>query len=281
MASYFSVLQYVPRPSADERINFGVVCFSDNEVRARIVSDWARIERFSRRDVRFLKDFATRLHEATRRIDAAGAAPLPAEWTRTDLERMAKSWSHSIQLTEPRASLLGVPQLLESIYLDFIDEPTRRATPARGRRDARLGLRILLQDALGAFVDKKVARSLLKRGKLDGRAEVHPFDAILGNGHPYLVAQALSFEADATLPSDDFLRSLAFRIEDVNKLQPDLPFAIYALPPNDEIESEQTHERFDHARTIFDSVGAAVVPENDFPGFVAPFVTGAVGQAVA
>lgn len=82
---------------------------------------------------------------------------------------------------------------------------------------------------------------------MDGKAEQHPFDAIVGNGAPVFVAHALSFEDDATVPSEDFLSSLAFRIEDVRKLQPKLPFGIYALPPAPNVESEHAHERFSRA----------------------------------
>lgn len=280
MPAFYSVLQYVPRPLADERINFGVVCFSDADVRVRVLSNWSRVERFFQTDVRFLKDFASRLHEATRQVEAAPGAPLPAEWTRTDLERMAQSLSHSIQLTTPKASLLSPDALLDSVYEDFVLEPSRRVSGARGRRDAKYELSTIVRGALEQrLVEKRAVRGLLHRSRLDGKAEEHPFDAIVGNGAPVFVAHALSFESDATVPSEDHLRSLAFRIEDVKKLQPKLPFGIFSLPPSEDVEVQHAQERFARARIILTSVDAQVIPESEFSEWVAPLADIAASHA--
>lgn len=148
MTSYYSVLQYAPRPLADERINFGVVSFNNEFVRVRVLSNWSRVHTFARGDVQFLKGFASHLQDAVRQVGAAPGAPLPSAWSRADIERMAHSWSNSIQLTSPRASLLEVEQLLDSIYNDFVDEPSRHAFEGRGRRDAKLDLQNAVRGAL-------------------------------------------------------------------------------------------------------------------------------------
>src|SRR5579885_3191655 len=40
MASFYTVVQYVPDPVADERINAGVIVFSRDRVAARFVKNW-------------------------------------------------------------------------------------------------------------------------------------------------------------------------------------------------------------------------------------------------
>ncbi len=265
MPTEYSILQYCPKPLSGERINFGVVCASDTDVAVRVLSSWTRLKNFSQRDVGFLKAFSTRLQQATRHVHTSPGAVLPAEWTRNDLRRMAETWSNSIQLTEPRTSILEPKALLDSIYETFVSESLKTASPARGRKDAKESLRDSIRHALSLRLsDAATVRTLMRRSSLDGRAESHPFDTIVGNGTPSFVAQALSFEADATLPSEDALRALAFRIEDVKKLHPELPFAVFALPPVSEFHGEQTNERMSRATKILESVDVPIVTEEKF-----------------
>ena len=250
------------------------MCYGDSGVEVRVLSNWSRVERFSHKDVHFLKDFSSQLQDATRQVTAAPAAPLPSVWASHDLLRMARSWSNSIQLTDFRASLLPPAELLESVYSDFVDEAVRQASNARGRSEAKFELGTAIRKALSLrLTERKSVRSLMQRNRIEGLAETHPFDAIVGNGAPVFVAHALSFETDSTTPSEDLLRSLAFRIEDVRKLQPKLPFAIFALPPDATVKSSHANDRFERASTILNSVDVPVLPENEFDAWLNPLAT--------
>jgi Protein of unknown function (DUF3037) len=46
MVSRYSVIRYVPNPSADERINIGVLVSDEQEVRVRFLQNWERVRCF-------------------------------------------------------------------------------------------------------------------------------------------------------------------------------------------------------------------------------------------
>lgn len=64
MASKYSVIQYVPDPIADERINIGVLAFDHDQVCVKFLQSWERVRNFSRTDISFLHDFAQRMQES-------------------------------------------------------------------------------------------------------------------------------------------------------------------------------------------------------------------------
>src|SRR4051794_17238730 len=110
MPARYSVIQYVPDPATDERINFGVVAFSPGEAHARFVRNWRRIGSFGP-DIAFLKEFA-------RQVEAIAAAQvaLPVDASPVEpeaLEAVAGQWMNSIQITTPRASTLEPAQLVD------------------------------------------------------------------------------------------------------------------------------------------------------------------------
>ena len=51
MATFYSVIQFVPDPVADERMNAGVVVFGNGRILVRFVENWGRLQRFSNQDV--------------------------------------------------------------------------------------------------------------------------------------------------------------------------------------------------------------------------------------
>src|SRR4051812_35427524 len=121
MATRYSVIQYVPDPVADERVNIGVVAFSDDDVRVRFLANWDRVRHFGLTDVRFLKDFARRLGGA---VSAEPFLPLSiGQRTTIDAKRIAEiagEWVNGIQFTEPRASLSSVEELIAEVAQRFL-----------------------------------------------------------------------------------------------------------------------------------------------------------------
>jgi hypothetical protein len=184
MASYYSVIQYVPDPVRDERINFGVVTFSGNKIRTRFVNDWWRVERFGQKKIGFLKDFARQLQDAE---DGSG------DMDEAEIRRIAGRWMNSIQFSEPRGSLLDLDKLLDDVGARFLYE---RETRQRAR-DRRLAIG-LAADAIGNALEDlggKQARRLLKREEpVQGKIEPHRFDLAVVNGRPLMAAEGFSFE---------------------------------------------------------------------------------------
>src|ERR1700682_5257485 len=99
MPSHYSIVQYVPDPISDERINVGVIATGDGgAVRVRFLNHWQRVRQFGLRDVSFLQDFARRIEIGQRELNLSGD-----EWSEPILRRLSSEWIQSIQLTEPRA----------------------------------------------------------------------------------------------------------------------------------------------------------------------------------
>lgn len=62
MVSYYSIIQYIPDPIADERINIGVLAFDDHSVQVKFLSRWDRVSSFAPvADVSFLREFAQQM----------------------------------------------------------------------------------------------------------------------------------------------------------------------------------------------------------------------------
>ena len=64
MPTTYTVVQYVPDPIADERLNVGVIAVSGEHARSRFLTNWLRAERFGNASVRVLKDFARQVERA-------------------------------------------------------------------------------------------------------------------------------------------------------------------------------------------------------------------------
>jgi hypothetical protein len=250
MSAYYCVIQYVPDPGKDERINAGVVAFSGDQVRAQFVRDWWRVQRFGDRSISFLKDLARQLKEAE---NGTG------DFTEAVIRTMAGKWMNSVQFSEPRGSLLNLEDLLDDASQRFLHEPRPPKARPRDRRAAAKLAAKAISDALETLGGKE-ARGLLKRNKsIPGRIEEHKFDVAVGNGRPTFAADAFSFEGSDLEGVAIDVRAAAWGFEDVRKKSPDLDLAVVFLAPdleNNEVTS---------ATRIFDDLGADVVLEADIP----------------
>jgi hypothetical protein len=123
MTSKYSVIQYVPNPISDERINVGVVAFDEKNVKVHFLSRWERVCCFgAAENIDFLRDFAHRMEEAAEAGlllpgDEAGKVPKHERLT-----KIAKGWINSIQFTEPRGSLEDIDSLIEDIAKTYLLE---------------------------------------------------------------------------------------------------------------------------------------------------------------
>jgi len=131
MASFFTVVQYVPDPVADERVNVGVIVFGQDKLRAQFVHNWARVQRFGgERDLSYLRDFSRDvLHEATGTLPIESVTGARAFVTE-QLQRMAREWTDSIRFTEPRPSLQDPDALLNDM--------TKRMLRFEGRKGRKV-----------------------------------------------------------------------------------------------------------------------------------------------
>lgn len=259
MSSRYSVVQYLPDPRTDERINIGVVAFAEDQVGATFLENWERVSRFADEDISFLKDFAEELTTSVENEDQIELEPFEGGPLSGDLiMKIANGWKNSIQLTAPRASLREVPETLEFVSDKFLRDPPRRQR-SRGRRTAAKltagAVRTALEERLGAQGAQMLRRDYSVRGQHDD----HSFDIAVVNGGPDLLAHAISFEIKQSKSLDRMVDATLWAIDDVKTRDPDFPVGMTALPPQEESEI------FEHAREVVTGLGADFVIEDDLP----------------
>lgn len=121
--TFYSILQYVPCPIANERINIGVLVFNDKDMKFQALKNWKRVHNFGRENLDFLYEFVTRMDEWTKR---GLLFPGDDKLHLSRVERMrelSNSWMNSIQFTQPHPLLASTDKLLMDIVEDFLIEP--------------------------------------------------------------------------------------------------------------------------------------------------------------
>ncbi|MGK7930388.1 MAG: DUF3037 domain-containing protein [Microcystaceae cyanobacterium] len=267
MVSRYSIIQYIPDPIADERINIGVLLFDDYQVKVHFLNSWKRVQNFSGDNIGFLRDFAKRME---RSADEGLLFPGDQETELPKHQRLlkvAQGWMNSIQFTEPRGSLQPLEDIFEEIITKFLVEPIEPPKKPRNRQDAA---RITIKKVKTATLKKlgNEGKDLIKeKYAIAGQHGEYELDIAVVNSHPYLAAQGLSFEVH---PPESVLNDLSWKIEEINKKNPDFPLAVMVLPPNETVNSDyKMLEKIYRERTnIYIQQGAEVLTENNFDQWI-------------
>jgi hypothetical protein len=247
MAAFYSVIQFIPDPVADERINAGVVVFDGERVRARFIENWGRLQRFGNKDVGFLKDFAREF------VDRCHDVHLEGRVTEQSVREMASTWRSLIQLTPPRGSLLDVESLLKDAEERFLANDKRAGTRPFTKHHMK---KFAVEAALLAFVQRggPEARRLVKRDfPIAGVVEDHPFSLAIANGRPLVAAEVFSFVGADVKGQEKDVRATAWAFDDVRKRHPDLTLAALVL------RGDEPTAPFEDARKVFGSLDVEVV----------------------
>lgn len=262
MASRYSVIQYVPNPIADERINIGVLAFDEKNVRVHFLARWDRVRCFgTSEDISLVKNFANQMQKAASK-GLLFPGDEPSEIPKHErLSKVARSWINSIQFTESCGSLEPVDDLLEDIVKTYLLEPPPKTVKLRDRQiAARIttsSIREVLLDRFGAEKAKELIRPDYK---LKGDHQKHTFDITVANGRPILAAHGISFEIQTP---ESLLDALSWKILDVKESQPDFPLAIVALPPIRETpDRKRLKHVYEQTTDTYRSLGASVLNEN-------------------
>lgn len=244
MASRYTIFQYVPDLISGERINFGVLAYDDESVHVRFLDRWARVREFAGKDIAFLKHFAGRIRESA---DASSLLTDVGSVTRLDhalITKMAERWTHSIQITEPRASMLSARALADQMAAKVLRQGGRTPRVAR-RKDAQQatinGVRAALDDATEGR-----SKELLKPGGiLKGELTENRFDAVVQNGTPILAAHGISFQGQSDGHATNAVNAISFMLSDVRHRYSEMPLALVAIPPRFDVSGE-----YDRAQEI-------------------------------
>jgi DUF3037 family protein len=255
MPSFYTVLQYVPNPTAGERINVGVLAFQDNQVEVRLLHDWRRVTSFGA-DVKSLRRALDDMVVAI-----ADMASSPGFDALSQIGELAETWRHSVQLTPPVGAHMDLLELAgeaEGLML-------KQSLPLK-REQARLQIVRRAVSTVGSALkdlEDTVGHALVKqREPISGRYTSHQLDIVVGNGKPFVLAQALSFRKVSPSVVRREVDGTAFMVDDVlgSKGAPNL--AVVLGRPVQEARSE-----YDRAADLFERMHARVVPEAGLRGW--------------
>lgn len=227
MPSFFSVIRYVPDPITDERLNIGVVVYGEGTVLSKFIGEWAKVRIFGGEDVRFLREFADDVERKQLSLFKQNS-----RWNEDTLQQISKHWKNSIQLSEPKASLRSPHELLEDISSRYIREQVHRRRDGKDKREVvRLGLEALTQSFLQRHHQPLSSSLIKRRHPIEGARDNHSLDLVIGNGHPFFAAEALSFQGQDPVEMRKEVDAALWVIEDIKKADKNFPLAVLALPP--------------------------------------------------
>jgi hypothetical protein len=256
MGALFTIVQYVPDPLADERMNVGVLVVEGGRIEGRFLREWNRVRTFGGEDVSFLRDFAYRVNQWTPDHPEIPGLAAGVRLDEKGLQDIVGRWHNSIQFTPLRASLSSPQELLDQLAARYLRHAPRKRTGYRDRRKAAQIAFRELEDAflpvLGPDSNASISRNAVIPGKLDH----HQFDVSIENGTPYLAAHGLSFEGPHSKDLEKEIDATAWAIDDVKSADKSLDLAVLVLPPK-----SAKSKTFDRAVHVFEGLKAEVVEE--------------------
>ena len=261
MTAQYIIVQYVPDPTADERINFGVIVWDDARVYSTFVSDWSRARHFGGENIAFLKDFAVHVGDLTKqpRSDYQEFSP-------SRIGNIINAWKDSIQFTAPRGSTRSASELFAELPSMFLrghaGAPVERAEAVtRGRSVAVKLAYKCVYAVVKARMPEKAKELVRKNESVTGRYYQHEFDVVFANGRPFAAVNALSFEMANRSQLQKDIDATAWIVDDVrmNPKTEDLPLAIYTLPPL----GEDDRPLFEKATKAFRGLKADVIVQDE------------------
>ena len=243
MTTHYTIVQYVPDPTADERMNIGVIVWDDARVYSNFVNDFSRARAFSLKNVKFLKEFADYVGNLTKEPNRDYR-----EFSPPRIEKLIQTWTDSIQFTQARGSTKSSSQLIAELPLRFLrvqEEVPITTTPSRNRAFAvRVAYRCIL-DAAKARAPDRAKHLVRKHLSLQGKFNEHSFDVGLVNGSPFAAVNALSFGIVSRVTLQKEIDATAWIFDDVRKRTEDLPLAVYiARAEHDQALFELTAKTF-------------------------------------
>jgi hypothetical protein len=258
MNSFYTVVRYVPDPTADERINIGIIAVNEGRIKTRFLRDWSRVKRFGAEDTGFLQLFA-------RTLTFPGDTTLKrGEWTRDYALGLSMRCKGSIQFSEPRASLEPIDVLVHQAARRFLKEAPK-GRRYRGKRSAvAVGLREVAE-ALKFRIGRRPTELIKRNYVVSGELDSHTLDLVVGNGVPQLGAEGLSFEMQDLEALQKDIDTIAWTIDDIRKHTNKLELAVLALPPR--AEDDAAHVQLDRAQRVYSGLGATIVLEERIPSW--------------
>ena len=133
MASFYSILQFVPDPVKDERVNVGVFAFDQSRARFVVTDDWSHVRCMAdSQSVAVIKDAVRELRH----------------WTEDQIRKFAEDPFGSFHLTLPSASILAPEELLVFISKRVLPTQATKQTGYRVKSQVVSDVRRQFKDGL-------------------------------------------------------------------------------------------------------------------------------------
>ena len=258
MPTYYTVVQCVPDPIANERINVGVIVVGDGQLRCRFLSNWDRVAQFAHEDVGYVREFAEQVEQAAAE-SAAGSVlvhipglPGLRGLDATVLQPMIGEWRNCIQLTPAQPSLESPDALLINMAETFLGESTGELTQFRDRQTAaRLALESVRR-AVGQRVSATDTAHVV-RADYQVAGRVIPrltLDLAIRNEGLCIAIRALSFETDDIPELDRQIREAIFTLRDVGDRHERVRLYLIALPPREDQRHRHNRQAQERLREV-------------------------------
>lgn len=272
MTTLYSVIRYVPDVFADERINIGVMVWGEGRVRSQFVTDWRRAERFGRRDVAFLREFARWVESDD------GQGPLAidggARFNEALARQVAGRWGGSIQVSDPQPSMRSVDATLRAIATRFLRADVVSKDAGDDREAAVREAARRVREAVGQNLGRDALEHVASECDVPGAVSSHRFDVVVSNDNetPLGVLRAMSFRGERSEQVRQQVDALAWAAQDVRTrlegLRRSARFVAYVIPPRGHSAA------FDHAQRTLHHLEIAMCDADTF----SPWVDGVVRE---
>lgn len=270
MISRYSVIQYVPKPLADERINIGIVAWDDGRLSTRFLSNWKRVQSFGHEDIGYVREFVARFTTALSHHVSPDMFKITPVLDVSKLEGMIGTWHHSIQFTSPRTSMKSPDALLADLGEMFLPSPPEDHHLPRSRRTAAKIAAKWLQTAIAQRDPKYVSKILKTNLNLKGACESHEFPVALANGHLIAAMETLSFEIKEQKTLELEFNSVCWTCADVRQKDDKANLAVFALEP------KRKSELFERAGKVLRKLDVPLITEGSLGGWAKKQVASAV-----
>jgi hypothetical protein len=254
--SRYSVVQYVPRPLSDEKINIGVIAWDDNGVDAEFLVNWKRVSNFGQEDISYVKEFANNISEiieSRTQLDAfRGNNPFGVK----EITKIIDEWKNCIQFSPPRGSTRSRRELLTDVVPIFLSLGKKSQKKSRSRTMAAKLASKAIEEQLD-LLDQTTKAKLLRRDfKFKGECTSHEFPIGLVNGSPLLAVEALSFEIADRRKLELELDSVCWSCADIRKKDRHIKLALFAL------QSQRNSETYRKANVVLGKLKVDVITED-------------------
>lgn len=234
--SGFTIVQLVPDPIANERINVGVIVLHQTHVYHRFIKRLSRVRHFAKDfDLERMHDFERTLYILAEQGPGEGQVGLPflggnSHSVTEFVRHAAQNWSHQIQCTPIQPSMEPPLQLLDRLSARYLKEPVIAAR--EGLSSTQLASRAAHELRIAMPHEALSTHKVEMFQKSPGKVIPHvPVDVRLMNGDLKAAVRAVSFQGTLVKDMIHNWTTALLALSDLKAAHPDAAMSLHAAPP--------------------------------------------------